>query len=99
MIGFIIVLASGLNDRGKAFLAATIGAMIASILFLIVYVSKAISKGTYMWLKLEMYFGIIWGIFYLIVSSLVLATLWNPYIAAGVSNDTSDLNLFSECDL
>lgn len=84
-IGLIIIIASGLSARGTAFIVAAIGALIVSCFYILIYVTTLAAQRTELWLKSELLFALVWGIFYLTVSILVISTMSSPYIAAGVS--------------
>lgn len=85
LIALIIILVADSSPKATAFLVSVIGALIISIFFILLYLTKLIVKGSLPWFSLEMLISIIWFIFYTITSAIIIATLRDSYIAAGVS--------------
>lgn len=77
---------SGRSSRGTAFIVAAIGSIIASCIFILLYVT---GKPTKKLTQVELNFAYVWGVFYLVVSGLVIATMVSNYVTAGVSNSFS----------
>ncbi|GJQ70267.1 hypothetical protein Trydic_g22708 [Trypoxylus dichotomus] len=83
-IGFVCILATGLSQRGDAFLAATIGGFLLSLTIILIRVLDVHAKISLPWIKIEFVYNIIWAIFLLITSALILDQGPGGYIAGGV---------------
>lgn len=78
-------MASFTSPRGDAFLAASIGGFIITLIIVILKILDVHEKLTLPWGKIEFVYDIVWAIFLLITSALVIDSGPGPYIAGGVS--------------
>lgn len=84
IIALACVASEATGPRGEAFLVASIGAFIITALIIFVRVLGLDEKISAPWSKIELGYCIIWGVFYLITSALVIdADAYNEYL--GVS--------------
>lgn len=84
-VAFICILATVATARGDAFLAASIGGFLTSFIILLLKIFNIHEKVVLPWPRLEFIFNIIWAVFLLITSALVIDQGPGGYIAGGVS--------------
>lgn len=88
-IGFMcIACTNGTSAKGDAFLAASIGAFIITAIFLVIYVLDIQERVGIPWIKIQFFYCVIWGLFYLITAALVIdlgSGYVDSYVAGGVS--------------
>lgn len=88
-IGFMcIACTNGVSAKGDAFLAASIGAFIITAIFLVIYVLDIQERVGIPWIKIQFFYCVIWGLFYLITAALVIdlgSGYVDSYVAGGVS--------------
>nr|XP_022899886.1 uncharacterized protein LOC111413225 [Onthophagus taurus] len=84
LIAFICIAATGVSARGDAFLVASVGAFVITLLLLLIRIMDLDTKINLPWMKIEFGYCVIWSIFYLITAALVIDTNVDGYIAGGV---------------
>ncbi|KAK9745623.1 Membrane-associating domain [Popillia japonica] len=83
-IGFVCILATGVSPKGDAFLAATIGGFLISLIIILIKILNVHERISLPWPRIEFIYNLVWAVFLLITSALVLDQGPGGYIAGGV---------------